>query len=85
MLLYSRIPRYDELVASDSEALPSDSEAPPSNSEAPPSDSEDEEALEEQEVFERRYNFRFEEPDADLVNFPLSPLPVLRACFLGGG
>lgn len=39
-----------------------------SDSEGPPSDSEDEEALEEQEIFERRYNFRFEEPDGDLVS-----------------
>ena len=37
-------------------------------SEGPPSDSEDEEALEEQELFERRYNFRFEEPDGNLVS-----------------
>lgn len=54
ILWWYRIPRYDELVASDSET--------------PPSDSEDEEALEEQEVFERKYNFRYEEPDAELVS-----------------
>ena len=32
------------------------------------SDSEDEEALEEQEEFERKFNFRFEEPEGDLVS-----------------
>lgn len=54
LLLCCRVPRYEDIVASDSEASPSDSE--------------DEEALEEQETFERRYNFRFEEPDGDLVS-----------------
>ena len=61
--MISRIPRYDELVASDSEAMPSDSE--------------DEEALEEQEVFERKYNFRVEEPDAELVSSVFHPSPMV--------
>ncbi len=56
-----RIPTYDELVASDAES-------------SLPSDSEDEDALDEQETFERQYNFRFEEPDGDLVRYSLGAI-----------
>ena len=56
-----RLPTYHDVVESDSDGVFG-------KDEAPPSDSEDEEALEEQETFERRFNFRFEEPDADLVS-----------------
>ncbi len=33
------------------------------------SDNEDEEALQEQEEFERKFNFRYEEPESDLVSY----------------
>lgn len=49
-----RIPTYGEVVASDSDAVLSESEG--------------EEALEEQENFERKFNFRFEEPNAEFVS-----------------
>ena len=49
-----RIPTYEEVISS--------------GSDTPPNDSEDEEALEEQESFERLYNFRFEEPGSELVS-----------------
>ena len=55
-----RVPTYNEVVESEPETTPSEDESPPN-------DSGDEESVEKQEVFERRYNFRFEEPDADLV------------------
>ena len=48
-----RVPTYDEVVDSEDEGQPDDSE--------------DEEALEKQEEFERKFNFRFEEPGGDLV------------------
>lgn len=62
-----RIPSYDEVVGTDSA----------------PSDSEDEEALEEQEIFERKYNFRFEEPDADLVRYVNSTPPSAVYVIMG--
>ncbi len=37
------------------------------------SDNEDEEALQEQEEFERRFNFRYEEPESDLVSYCVQP------------
>lgn len=48
-----RVPTYDEVVGSEDEGQLDDSE--------------DEEALEKQEEFERKFNFRFEEPGGDLV------------------
>ena len=48
-----RVPTYDEVVGSEDEGQLDDSE--------------DEEALEEQEDFERKFNFRFEEPGGELV------------------
>ncbi len=55
------VPTYAELVGVDS-----DDNVGVARSIA--SDSEDEEALEEQEDFERHFNFRFEEPESNLVS-----------------
>ena len=49
------VPTYDEVVGVASEGSGG-------------SDTEDEEALQEQEEFERKFNFRFEEPESDLVS-----------------
>ena len=47
------MPTYDEVVGSEDEGQLDDSE--------------DEEALEKQEQFERKFNFRYEEPGGNLV------------------
>lgn len=42
-------------------------------------ESEDEKALESQEKFERRFNFRFEEPDGDLIaSYPRTVMGSVR-------
>ncbi|XP_072005607.1 protein KRI1 homolog isoform X2 [Engystomops pustulosus] len=57
---------------SDDEEEEDDEECPPALEEAPNvSDSDGEEFLQKQSDFERKFNFRFEEPDSDLVKtFP---------------
>ena len=53
-----RVPSYDEIVGGDSEE---------EGEEKKVGVSEDEDALDRQEEFERKFNFRFEEPGGDQV------------------
>ena len=52
VVYYFRIPSYDELVNGKTAAI---------------EDDEDDDELEKAEEFERKYNFRYQEPDAELV------------------
>ena len=53
-----RVPSYDDIVGGDSEE---------EGEEKKVGVSEDEDALDRQEEFERKFNFRFEEPGGDQV------------------